>query len=142
LRIAFLFALALLTCCAPEAQKVERPVDAVLAQNTVKTYFSLISQRKYGDAYRLWGNDGADTRGTIANFAASFEPFDAYTAEVGDSTEIKATAGTEYITVATTIRATRKQTGAVSTLSGPVMLRRAAASGGQWRIWGTDIRVR
>ena len=112
------------------------------AQETVKIYFDLIGRRKYSDAYRLWGKDGGDTRGTTAEFARSFEPYSSYVAEIGDPTEIKTSTGQDYIAVATIARVTLKQSGVVSKQSGSVMLRRPTGASGQWRIWGTDIRAR
>jgi hypothetical protein len=142
LRIAFLFGAALLAGCTPQSQKASPTADAALARETVQSYFDLISQKKFDDAYRLWANGGADTRGTAADFAKTFEPYATYVAEVGDATEIKTSTGQDYISVATKVRVRLKQTGRTLDRSGPVMLRRSTRSNEPWRIWGTDIRSR
>jgi hypothetical protein len=141
-RVLCFLGAALLAGCAPQPKKVELPADVTLAQATVKTYFNLIGQRKYGEAYRMWGNDGGDTRGTAAEFANSFEPYRSYIAEVGDPTDIKTSAGQDYIAVTTKVRVTLKQSGETSDRSGPVLLRRPTGARQAWRIWGTDIRGR
>lgn len=134
-----LLGVLLLANCSPQQPKAS---DAVLARETVKTYFDLIHQKRFNDAYRMWGNDGADTRGSAANFTKSFEPYSRYVADVGDPTAIKTNAGQDYIVVATNVRVMLKQTGATSDQSGTVMLRRPAGTGRTWQIWGADIRAR
>jgi hypothetical protein len=142
LRTTFFVGLVLLVGCSPHQQKSESPPDAASARETVKVYFSLIRQRKFGDAYRMWGNDGGDTRGSVADFVKSLELYGSYVAEVGDPTEIKTSAGQAYVAVAAKVRVTMKPSGAASDRSGTVMLRRPAKGDGEWRIWGTDIRAR
>lgn len=137
-----LIGVALLAACAPQSQKASPSADATLAKETVERYFDLIRQRKFNDAYRMWGNEGADTRGSAMDFEKSFEPYSDYVAEVGDPTDIKTSTGQEYIAVAAKVRVTLKQTGASSDLSGPIMLRRPAATGAAWQIWGADVRAR
>jgi hypothetical protein len=139
--------------------------DAIAARMIVTRYFDHIANKRYADAYRLWGNNGADTRGSLDQFARSFGSFERYDVTVGEPTEIKTSAGQDYISVAASARVKLRTANTMSDRSGTVMLRRPAspetassstpltvngpvgAAGsksetGQWRIWGVDIRAR
>lgn len=121
--------------------------NALAARATVERYFKLIDARDYAAAYAMWGGKGADTRGTLEQFKASFAPYSAYVQKVGEPTAIKATDGKQYILVTATVDVRNRKTGKVAHRDGTVMLRRSADPAEtdidkkEWRIWGTDIRV-
>ncbi|MGY4397866.1 hypothetical protein ACVWZA_003063 [Sphingomonas sp. UYAg733] len=122
--------------------------SAIEAKEMVVEYFELIKDKKYSTARKFWGNDGADSGGDDAAFAATFTPYSAYQPKVGAPTEIKASGGMQYSTVAATLHVKRRSNGAEADRNGVVMLRRSidpndkTAEKRDWKIWGIDIRLR
>lgn len=120
---------------------------AAEARATVDRYFKLLDVGNYDAAYKLWGNRGADTRGTFEQFKASFAPYSEYRQQVGEATAIKATNGKQYILVTAIADVKNRKTGNTAHREGTVMLSRSADPAEvdpdkkEWRIWGTDIRV-
>ncbi|OYY91395.1 MAG: hypothetical protein B7Y45_03725 [Sphingomonas sp. 28-66-16] len=121
---------------------------AAEAKAVAERYFDLIEKKKYRDAWLLWGNGGADSKGTATQFADSFKPFSVYEPTVGEPTEIKARDGQQFIAVAASAHVKIRKTGKEQERSGVVMLRRSADPSEtidekkNWRIWGVDLRVR
>ncbi len=122
--------------------------SAQAAKEVVTRYFALLDQHDYRAAYALWGNAGADTRGTLAQFAEGIKAYSVYDAKVGEPTAIKSRDGKQYILVTATIDVKSRKNGQTAARSGTVMLSRSAdpeetaADKKEWRIWGTDIRVK
>ena len=120
---------------------------AAEARAVVERYFQLIEKQHYAHARSLWGNGGADYRGSVAQFADSFRVFTRYEPEVGAPTAIKESNGMQYISVAATTHVTLRKTGREQDRAGPVLLKRSADLSEtaddkkNWRIWGTDLRV-
>ncbi len=118
------------------------------ARKLVQQYFDQVTARKFDQAYKLWGHGGADAGGTQKAFAASFDAYERYQPKVGEPTEIKRSGMLQYVSVMVEIDVVLKRGHRVRKLSGPVMLRRSAdpktadADARDWRIWGTDTRVR
>ncbi len=116
------------------------------AKATVARYFDLIAQRDYAAARKLWGNGGADTRGTANQFAESFAQYAQYDPAVGEPTEIKTTGGKQYVLVQAKLHVVIKKSGRVSDREGVVMLSRSEdrqtgdPDKRDWRIWGVDLR--
>ena len=113
------------------------------ARALVIRYYDLIKERKYADARKLWGHDGADAGGDTRAFAAAFARYSLYQPTVGEPTDIHVTGGEQYVNIAVKLRAKLKKGGRIVEQEGPVMLRRPVAdeSGGRgWSIWGVDIR--
>lgn len=117
------------------------------ARETVERYFDLIGKKDYAGAYRLWGNDGKDSGGSVEAFAASFAPYAKYEPEAGNPTEIRARDGMQYILVTARAHVENRKTGKTSERSGTVALRRSTdpndpvADKRDWRIWSVDLRV-
>ncbi len=120
--------------------------SARAARAIVVRYFNLIKQGDYRGAYLLWGNQGADTRGSVNDFKASFAPYSTYDAVAGEPTDIRVADRQQYVLVAAKLRVIGRKTGRISNRAGSVMLRRSAdpkaSSADQyaWRIWGVDLR--
>ncbi len=131
---------------APGEEPATSPA-ALEAKKTVEQYFKFIDAGDYRSAYLLWGDSGADTRGTLEQFAATFAPYSVHKSTVGTPTEIKVSDGKQYILVTGTIDVKNRKTGGTAHREGVVMLRRsanpaeAAPDKKEWRIWGVDIRV-
>lgn len=117
------------------------------AKLVVQLYYTLIAQRRYAAARKLWGQGGAESGGDVAAFAKGFERYAAYASEVGEPTDIKSSDGKQYISVHVTVTAQRKGSTQISTIDGPILLRRASdptepdADKRDWRIWGADVRA-
>lgn len=136
---------------APEPSPTTEPAtspNALAAKAVVERYFALIADRNYADAYRLWGNRGGDTRGTLKDFTDGITAYSVYQAKVGDPTMIKSQGGKQYILVETSLDVKARKTGRTAQRSGTMMLSRSAdpaetdADKKEWRIWGMDVRTR
>ena len=114
------------------------------AANVVQTYYALLEQGKYGQAYRLWepGAAGMDAKA----FAASFARYSEYHANIGAPGRIDAGAGQRYVTVPVQVYGRLKQGARPFNLRGSVTLHRtgdidgATAEQRRWRIRGADIK--
>jgi len=135
---------------AAPSQRGNEPADsasAKAARDTVERYFAAIAKKDYATAYRLWGNDGKDSGGTVDAFAASFAPYSKFEPEAGDPTEIRARDGMQYILVTARAHVENRKTGKTAERSGSVALRRSADPNDpvehkrDWRIWSVDLRA-
>jgi len=122
--------------------------SAQAARDVVTRYFAAIDAHDYAAAYALWGNKGADTRGSLQQFKDGITEYSVYKPTVGEPTAIKSREGKQYILVTAAIDVKSRKTGRTAARSGTVMLSRSADPNEtdpdkkDWRIWGTDIRKR
>lgn len=107
----------------PVAEGPFTPESAQGAANVVQTYFALIGAKKYAEAWRLWSDGGKASGMTAQAFAASFDKYASYNAEIGAPGEIEGAAGSLYVEVPVVIYG-RLQTGEEVHMKGPVTLRR------------------
>lgn len=76
------------------------PDSAQGAANVMQTYFALIGEGKYAQAWVLWSYDGkASGQPSAEAFAKSFGRYDQYNAEVGAPGEPEGAAGSIYVSV-------------------------------------------
>ena len=120
--------------------------EAREAKAVVEHYYALIKQEKFAEARLLWDDDGAASGGDAKAFAATITPYSEYVPTIGDPTEVKTTAGKQYVGVAAKLHVKRRSNKAVADRDGAVLLRRAAvatpgAARPEWRIWSIDIRA-
>jgi membrane-bound inhibitor of C-type lysozyme len=116
------------------------------AANVVQTYYALLGEGKYGQAYRLWepGAAGMDARA----FAASFARYSEYHANIGAPGRIDAGAGQRYVTVPVQVYGRLKEGARPFNMRGSVTLHRAGDVDGataeqrRWRIRSADIKPR
>ena len=116
------------------------------AANVVQTYYALLEAGKYGQAYRLWepGTAGMDARA----FAASFDRYSEYHANIGAPGRIDAGAGQRYVTVPVQVYGRLEQGAREFNMRGSVTLHRAGDVDGasaeqrRWRIRSSDIKPR
>ncbi|TGX52583.1 hypothetical protein E5A73_13070 [Sphingomonas gei] len=116
------------------------------AANVVQTYYALLGEAKYGQAYRLWepGAAGMDARA----FAASFARYSEYHANVGAPGRIDAGAGQRYVTVPVQVYGRLKEGARPFNLRVSLTLHRtgdvdgATAEQRRWRIHSPDIKPR
>lgn len=126
----------------------EAPFAADSAQgaaNVVQTYYALIGEGKYRQAWALWGEQGAASGQSADAFAANFARYSEYHANVGAPGDIDAGAGQRYVTVPVQAYA-RLKSGAAIYWIGSVVLHRtgdidgASAEEKAWRIKSVDLK--
>ncbi len=77
----------------------EGPIDPKSAQGAgqvVQQFGGLLEQRKFGEAYRLWSDDGRASGLTEAQFAAAYDKYAEIHSEVGAPGEPEGAAGSIY----------------------------------------------
>ena len=116
------------------------------AANVVQTYYALLEARKYGEAYRLWEPGGIGMDATA--FAASFDKYAEYHANIGAPGPMGAGAGQRYVTVPVQVYGRLKAGAHPFNLRGSLTLHRvgevdgATAEQRGWRIRSSDIKPR
>ncbi|MES2988407.1 MAG: hypothetical protein V4808_10920, partial [Pseudomonadota bacterium] len=116
------------------------------AANVVQSYYALIGEKKFGEAWALWEDVGKASGMSAQAFAASFDKYAAYNAQVGTPSAVDAGAGQRFVTVPVQINGKLK-TGALVNMAGPVTLNRTIVDGASveqksWRIRTADIKPR
>lgn len=95
------------------------------AANVVQTYYALLGGHAFDKAWALWRDGGrASGQPTAAAFAASFDRYAQYNAQVGGPGAIEGAAGSLYVTVPVVIYG-RLKTGEEVHEKGQATLRRA-----------------
>ena len=130
---------------APADNAAEPGADA--AAQVLRDYFAAIRARRYGDAWRLWGDNGQASGMSQAAFAQSFAKYADYNATIGTPGRIDAGAGQRYVQIP--VRVTGKlNDGTPVVLAGPVTLHRtgdidgATAEQRAWRISDSGLKPR
>lgn len=104
----------------------EAPFTADSAQgaaNVVQTYYALIGAKKYAEARNLWSDGGKASGQTAQAFAAGFDKYESYNAEIGAPGDIEGAAGSLYVEVPVVIYG-RLKTGEAVHMMGDMRLRR------------------
>ncbi len=120
------------------------PDSAQGAANVVQTYYALIGERKYRQAYALRAPAAA---GSSAAFAADFARYGEYHANVGSPGAIDAGAGQRYVTVPVQVYARLKQGGTPVYQLGRVVLHRTGDVDGTtaeqraWHIRSIELKA-
>lgn len=123
---------------APPAEEPLPPESAQGAAEVLRTYYALIGQGRYEEAWalRIPGPRGP----SAAEFAASFADYVEYRAEVGPPSEMQGAAGSVYVEVPVQIYG-RTREGRPFSSAGTVTMRRsndvpgAAPAQKHWRIY-------
>ncbi|MDJ0278862.1 hypothetical protein QLH51_18885 [Sphingomonas sp. 2R-10] len=130
----------------PAPYAVSEPGADVAAQ-VLRDYFAAIADRRYADAWKLWGGQGQASGMTQAAFAASFARYADYRAAIGAPGRIDTGAGQRYVQIP--VRVTGKlRDGTPVSLAGPVTLHRtgdidgATAEQRAWRISDSGLKPR
>ena len=116
------------------------PQSAQGAGNVLQTYFALIGEKKYAEAWALWADGGKASGMTAAAFVDSFAAYDSYAAQIGAPGKIEGAAGSLYVEVPVVIYG-RLKTGEPVHLDGPFRLRRVndvPGSSENDRLWHID----
>jgi hypothetical protein len=80
----------------------EAPIDPKSAQGAgqvLQLFGGLLEQRKFGDAYRLWSDDGRASGVSEAEFAAAYDKYSEIHSEVGKPGDSEGAAGSIYVDV-------------------------------------------
>jgi hypothetical protein len=122
------------------------PQSAQGAADVVQTYFALLGEAKYGEAWRLWSDGGkASGQPDGAAFARSFDRYAQYNAQVGAPGVPEGAAGSSYVSVPVVIYG-RLKTGQEVHEKGEAQLRRvndvpgATAEQLKWRIFRIETQ--
>lgn len=124
------------------------PDSAQGAANVVQTYYALLGQGKYRQAWALWDNGGRASGMSADAFAASFARYSEYHANVGAPGEIDAGAGQRHVTVPVQVYGRLKQGATPVYMLGSVTLHRVGDIDGaspaqkSWHISSADIKPR
>jgi hypothetical protein len=113
------------------------------AANVVQTYYALVEEGKYAQAYLLWQRGAAGTSADA--FAASFAHYSEVHANIGAPGDVDAGAGQRYVTVPVQIYGRLKEGAKPFNLRGSVTLQRTEVDGatsGQkaWHIRSIDVK--
>jgi hypothetical protein len=104
----------------------EAPFTATSAQgaaNVVQTYYALLEEGRHADARRLWSGAGEASGMSEAAFAASFERYADYHAQIAAPGAIEGAAGSLYVEVPVVLYG-RLKGGAAFSRKAKVTLRR------------------
>lgn len=115
------------------------------AANVVQTYYALIGERKYAEAWKLWGDGGKASGQSADAFAASFARYSEYHANIGAPGREDAGAGQRYVTVPVQAYARLKDGKAAYWIGAAVLHRTADIDGATaedkaWRIKSIDLK--
>ncbi|HEV2079324.1 MAG TPA: hypothetical protein VGR19_05440 [Allosphingosinicella sp.] len=117
-----------------ESTKPSEPGAAQAAATVLQTYYALIQEGKYREAWKL---RSPERGGDEAAFLDSFTRYASYRADVGDPSQPAAADGWLYVEVPVQIYV-RTKSGEASSSAGSVTLRRrekGSAAERQWRIY-------
>ncbi|MGH6617270.1 hypothetical protein [Sphingomonas sp.] len=122
------------------------PDSAQGAANVVQTYYALLGEGKYRQAWALW-DDGGKASGMGADaFAASFAKYSEYHANIGAPGDVDAGAGQRYVTVPVQIYGRLKAGAKPVYMLGKVTLHRvgdidgATAAQKSWHIRSAELK--
>jgi hypothetical protein len=99
------------------------PKSAEAAGQVMQQYAALLEQRRFSEAYRLWGDGGRSSGLSEQKFAAQFADDAEIHFEIGKPGEMEGAAGSSYVTVPFRLYGRRKS-GADYSYPGTATLRR------------------
>ena len=122
------------------------PKSPEAAGQLVQRYGGLLEQRKFGEAWRLWGGEGAASGLSEARFAAAYAMYSSIHSQVGKPFDEEGAAGSIYIQVPFQLSGTLKSGGPFN-LIGAIMLRRVNGVDGatpaqlRWHVAQSDLKA-
>ncbi|WP_082006682.1 hypothetical protein [Sphingomonas sp. ERG5] len=130
----------------PVSEAPFTPDSAQGAANVVQTYYALLGEGKYRQAWALWGDGGKESGMGADAFAASFAKYSEYHANIGAPGDVDAGAGQRYVTVPVQIYGRLKAGAKPVYMLGSVTLHRVGDIDGatpaqkSWHIKSADIK--
>lgn len=129
----------------PVSEAPFTPTSAQGAANVVQTYYALLGEHRYADAWKLWTQGGQGSGMSAEAFAASFAQYESYNANIGAPGQIEGAAGSLYVSVPVVIYGRRKTGEEVHQL-GEATLRRvndvpgSTAEQRAWHLFKIDLK--
>jgi hypothetical protein len=110
------------------------------ARTAVEAYYAAIDARDYATAYRFWGDDGALSGKTEAEFAAGFAGTARVWVFTGPTAEPEGAAGSIYLTVPVRIEAETAD-GTRQRFAGSYVMRKSEVEGAAagWHIQSAEV---
>lgn len=133
---------------AAEEEATPETDDASDAVAVARSYNALIAAKRYGQAWRLWDDDGRASGMTEREFAASFARYARYRAETGAPGPVEAGAGQRFVEIPVRVIGTLADRSRPFALEGSLTLHRVADIDGataeqrRWRIRDSSLRPR
>lgn len=133
---------------APLAEGPIAPESAQGAGQIVQHYYALLESGRYREAWALWGDGGEASGMSAAAFAASFDKYGEYHANIGAPGRIDAGAGQRYVEVPVQVYGILDDGNRPFNLRGTVILHRTADIPGataeqrRWHIKEIEIKPR
>lgn len=121
------------------------PDSPQAAADLVQRYAAFLEERKFDEAYAIWGGGGDASGMTAADFARSFDKYSEIHAQVGGPSAAEGAAGSVYVTVPLQLYG-RLKAGGTFNLIGPVTIRRVNDVPGatpaqlKWHIDNSDLK--
>jgi hypothetical protein len=132
----------------PVSEAPFTPDSAQGAANVVQTYYALLEQGKYRQAWALWGNGGRDSGMSADAFAASFDKYSEYHANIGAPGRIDSGMSQRRVTVPVQIYGRLKADAKPVYMLGTVTLHRVVPgvsdvkADQSWHLQSADIKPR
>lgn len=129
----------------PVSEAPFTPQSAQGAANVAQTYFALLTEKKYAEAWKLWSDGGKASGESQAAFAERMSKFIQYNAQVGGPSDIEGAAGSLYVEVPVVIYG-RNADGSELHQSGKATLRRvndvdgSTAEQRKWHIASLELK--
>lgn len=129
----------------------EGPIEPGGAQDAgqvIQSYWALIEQGRYGEAYDLWSSEGEASGMGREDFAASFDKYSEIHAMIGAPGPVEGAAGSLYVEIPVQVYGRMADDGSEFNMIGPMILRRvndvpgATAEQLEWRIYESDMDAR
>jgi hypothetical protein len=123
------------------------PKSAQGAGQVLQLFGGLLEQRKFGEAYRLWSNDGRASGLSEPQFIAAYDKYAEVHSEVGAPGQMEGAAGSSYVDIPFRLYGKQKSGGPFN-LVGTVTLRRVNDVPGstdaqrRWHIYKSDLNAR
>lgn len=130
----------------PVSEAPFTPDSAQGAANVVQTYYALLGEGKYRQAWALWDNGGKASGMSAEAFAASFAKYSEYHANIGAPGDVDAGAGQRYVTVPVQLYGRLKEGATPVYMLGSVTLHRvgdidgATAAQKSWHIRSAEFK--
>jgi hypothetical protein len=104
------------------------PDSTLTPAEVIRRYYAAIDAKDYRRAYELWGNGGASSGQSFAEFRAGFAKTAGVEVEIGEVGRVEGAAGSRYVDVPVVVRATTTG-GGTQRFEGSYTLRRTVVDG-------------
>jgi hypothetical protein len=128
----------------------EGPIDPDSAEGAgqvLQSYWALVEQGRYDEAYDLWSGEGEASGISEADFAASFDRYSEVHAMIGAPGESEGAAGSLYVEYPVQVYGRMADEGSEFNMLATMVLRRANDVPGatpeqlEWRIYSSDVSL-